>query len=133
MDDQEELTPETGAAVVSPIPQASGNESPSEHAEGPRSSTNPGLNLTRIRDLIIMAHEDVVPELVMGETFDELLASIEPARQAFQQVVERIIRPAPRPGQIPAGQPGRSATRDSETASLNPGAKIAEGLRRRAG
>lgn len=121
-------------AESSPEPVAGDDatSAPSTNGE-PRQSDNPNLNLTKIRELILTAHEDVVPELVTGETFEELLASIEPARQAFQQVVERIIRPASTVSPIPAGQPGRSATHDPRAANLNPSAKIAEGLRRRTG
>lgn len=122
--------------------------SDTEPSDQPAEATGPRLDLTKIRDLILLAHEDVVPELVAGETFEELLASVGPARGAFQQVVERIVRtgtiPAAGSGAathatqmkaspIPAGQPGRAATHDSQAVNLNPSAKIAEGLRRRVG
>lgn len=117
-----------------PVPDPNDHPLAASAANGePRLSDNPNLNLTKIRELILTAHEDVVPELVRGETFEELLASIEPARLAFQQIVERIIRPASTAGQIPAGQPGRAATHDPQATNLNPSAKIAEGLRRRTG
>lgn len=119
-------------AEPSPGPDSVGGATSTAESES-RPSDNPNLNLTKIRELILTAHEDVVPELVRGETFEELLASIEPARLAFQQVVERIIRPASTISPIPAGQPGRSATHDPQATNLNPSAKIAEGLRRRTG
>ena len=50
-----------------------------------------------VRELILRAYPDVVPELVRGGTIGELSASIEPARSAYRQVAERIAaagRPA---------------------------------------
>lgn len=140
----DEAQPELEPPVENEPAGASAN---AETSSEPAAVDNPKLDLAKIRDLILLAHEDVVPELVTGETFEELLASIEPARQAFQQVADRIVRsssganPAAAPkatgtamtGPIPAGQPGRAATHDPQAANLNPSAKIAEGLRRKAG
>src|SRR5579875_336091 len=130
-----------------PEPKPDGNApTNAESNAGPPTAASSRLNLDKIRELILLAHEDVVPEMVTGETFEELLASVEPARGAFQQVVERIVRSGsgtklagpdaaitPKAGPIPAGQPGRAATHDAQAANLNPSAKIAEGLRRRTG
>jgi hypothetical protein len=46
--------------------------------------------LTKVRQLVLRAHPDVVPELVGGNSIDELLASVEPARSAYQQVADRV-------------------------------------------
>ncbi len=48
-----------------------------------------GDDLAMVREVILRAHPDVVPELVRGSSVAELMASIEPARAAFQAVMER--------------------------------------------
>lgn len=86
-----------------------------------------GVDLERVRELILAAHPDVVPEMVAGESFEALMASIEPARAAYARIVEQARQ---RPVTVPAGQPGRQ-TSAAHMEGLSPSAKIAEGLRRR--
>ncbi|MBX5446319.1 hypothetical protein [Sphaerobacter sp.] len=106
------------------------NESP-EHTEQGADGTE-GFDLERIRELILAAHPDVVPDMITGTTFDELMASIEPARAAYARIAERIrSQPGNAPG-IPAGQPGRQPS-PAHVERLSASAKIAEGLRRRRG
>jgi hypothetical protein len=97
----------------------------------------PAAELGRVRDLVLQAHPDVVPDLVRGSSLDELLASVEPARSAYQQIAERVRGSAgsptpatPTPPAVPAG--GTRVTVDP--ASLTPVTKIARALaeRRRA-
>lgn len=102
------------------------NEAPPEAAESASGPPEDGA-LARVRDLILRAHPDVVPELVTGATFDELLASVEPARAAYARVAARSRAATPAP--IPAGQPGRQSALNLD--ELSASAKIAEGLRRR--
>ncbi|MGH2532160.1 MAG: hypothetical protein ACRDJW_07600 [Thermomicrobiales bacterium] len=47
-------------------------------------------DLTTVRDLILRAHPDVVPELVTGGTIAELTAAIEPARAAYQRISDGV-------------------------------------------
>ena len=99
--------------------------------------------LERVRDLVLQAHPDVVPDLVRGTSLDELLASVEPARSAYQQIAERVrvsaaaqaadaVAPviAVAPPAVPAG--GTVTVVDPGT--LSPTTKIARALagRRRA-
>ena len=93
-------------------------------------------DLGRVRDLVLQAHPDVVPDLVRGSSLDELLASVEPARSAYQQIAERVrgsARPphpaAPTPPAVPAG--GTRAALDP--AALSPVTKIARALAERRG
>lgn len=58
-------------------------------------------DLAAVRELVLRAHPDVVPELVAGDTVDALLASVEPARAAYTRLAERIGRVAAPP--VPAG------------------------------
>ena len=86
------------------------------------------LDLHRIQDLVISAHPDVVPEMIQGQTFEELMSSIEPAREAYQRIANQAASRVEAPKV--AAQPGRgSAVADVER--LSPLAKISAGLRRR--
>ena len=60
-----------------------------------------GTDLARVRDLILAAHADVVPELIAGATIQALIDSVEPARGAYQSVIARMAPPAP--PVVPAG------------------------------
>jgi len=57
----------------------------------------------RVRELVLLAHPEVVPELVQGETIAELLASVEPARQAYAALAERFQATVPAVANVPAG------------------------------
>ena len=46
--------------------------------------------LGKVRELVLKAHPDVVPDLVRGDSVDELIASVEPARSAYQRIAERV-------------------------------------------
>ena len=94
------------------------------------------VDLGRVRDLVLQAHPDVVPDLVRGDSLDALLASVEPARTAYQQIAERVRgtgegrSPAsPTPPAVPAG--GTRAALDPS--SLSPVTKIARALAERKG
>jgi hypothetical protein len=92
-----------------------------------------GVDLGRVRDLILAANPDVIPELVAGDSFEALMASVEPAKEAYQNVAQRFQQQPQgqqQPTAVPAGQPlGRQYVINIEELSL--AAKIAEGLRRR--
>lgn len=61
-------------------------------------------DLATVRDLIVRAHPDIVPELVTGTSIAELNASIEPARAAYQRIAGQTTRPEPSiPPSVPAG------------------------------
>lgn len=89
---------------------------------------SPDVDLARVRDLVLAAHPDVVPEMVQGETFDELMASVDPARTAYQRIAAEAAstRTAPKV----AAQPGQRGTSLADMESLSPLGKISEGLRR---
>ncbi|HET8523661.1 MAG TPA: hypothetical protein VFL82_10515 [Thermomicrobiales bacterium] len=61
-------------------------------------------DMATVRDLLLRAYPDIVPELINGTTIVELTASIEPARAAYQRIAEQTARPAPAsPPAVPAG------------------------------
>ena len=78
-----------------------------------------------IRELILQAHPDVVPELVQGTTLQELLASLPAAQEAWRNAVERLfimtpsdsIRVDDLPGEIRATDVGPRSPADAEGAA----------------
>lgn len=73
----------------------------SEASEAP-STENPSPDLAAIRDLVLRAYPDVVPELVDGDTVDALLASVEPAQAAYQRLAT-LLGQTSTPPTVPAG------------------------------
>jgi hypothetical protein len=73
-------------------------------APGPEPDATPALAIDVVRDLVLRAYPDVVPELVRGETLDDLLSSIEPASTAYISLAARFDKPAVHsPEPVPAG------------------------------
>jgi hypothetical protein len=98
-----------------------------------------GDDLGRVRELVLKAHPDVVPDLIRGDSFDDLMASIEPARAAYQRIADQLragtpsttspadTTPPDRLPHVPAG----GATHVVDPASLTPTTKIARALAER--
>jgi len=85
-------------------------------------------DLTAVRELILLAHPDIVPELIRGGTIAELQAAVAPARAAYRQVAERIASgPAVAPPPVPAGAAGILPPTDG----LPPAELIKRALQRR--
>src|SRR5688500_15222522 len=80
--------------------------------------------LSAVRELILRAHPDVVPELVAGATVAELTASVEAARAAYAGVVSRQPAVVSTPPVVPAG----GATVVIDPADLPSAEKIRRGL-----
>ena len=144
--DTEHADPNTSTGTDPQQPATSPAPEHAEHAADPPPVIDQSM-LAKVRELVLAAHPDVVAELVGGDSFDAILASVEPARSAYQRITEQVRQqaapsehaqqpaalstpaPAPPPS-VPAGQPGRSGL-PSGFEDLSPSAKIAEGLRRR--
>src|SRR5215210_7236748 len=56
----------------------------------PATSQQPNPDLDKVRELVLKAHPDVVPDLVAGSSVDELIASVEPARTAYQRIANQV-------------------------------------------
>jgi hypothetical protein len=87
-----------------------------------------GEQLDRLREVLVAANADAVPELIAGADFEALLASVEPARAAFARVKEVAAQG------LAAGVPRGGGTREIDPAvygGLSPEGKIAVGLTRR--
>ena len=60
-------------------------------------------DLEVIRDLLLKAYPDVVPDLVSGDSTTSLLASVEPAREAYARVLATIQANQPNPSSLASG------------------------------
>ena len=47
-------------------------------------------DLGAVRELVLRAHSDVVPELVQGDSIQAILASVEPAQSAYTRIATSI-------------------------------------------
>jgi hypothetical protein len=64
---------------------------PTAHSQQPiASSQQPTTDLGKVRELVLKAHPDVVPDLIAGSSVDELIASVEPARSAYQRIADQV-------------------------------------------
>lgn len=79
--------PEPQAATEAP-PHATAPPSEDPRDLAPAATT--AEDLLVIRDLLLKAYSDVVPDMVIGDSTASLLASIERARDAYAQVLARI-------------------------------------------
>lgn len=81
--------------------------------------------LARLRNVLVAANPEAVPELIGGTDLDTLLASVETARAAFTRVKDAATRAAL--AAIPRGG-GTRALDPAAYADLSPEAKIAFAL-----
>lgn len=87
---------------------------------------NAGDEGNPLRELVLRAYPDVVPELLSGETVEEMLASVPEAQAAYGRIVAEAKVAQPEP--VPAG--GGSRAFPMDVAAMSPALKIREGLRR---
>lgn len=85
--------------------------------------------VAKYRELVASA-PDVVPELVRGETVEDIDASAVEARRAYAEISRRVTEQYRIGASVPTGNPARSA-QDTYAETLKPEAKIALGLRGR--
>jgi hypothetical protein len=114
-------------------------ETKREAVTTPASVEPVGMDLGKVRELVLRAHPDVVPDLVWGSSVDELIASVEPARSAYQRIAEQVrgsgaettvtteTKVVEQPPVVPAG--GGSTVVDP--GALAPTSKIARALAER--
>lgn len=90
--------------------------------------------IAMLRELVYKAHPDVVRELLRGETLTDLLASVEPARAAYQRIAERVqqgLNHDVRQGTLPEVRPDVAPGPDP--AMLTTAQRLRLGLRQRGG
>ena len=107
-----------------PSPEPAETPPPATSDPAPPGDLSPE-QLTQLRDTLIAAHPEAVPELIAGDSFAALLASVGPARAAWSRISEAATR-----GMV-AGIPRGGSVRAPDTTrydSLSPEGKIAVGL-----
>jgi hypothetical protein len=83
----------------------------------------------RYRDAVLAAEPELPPELVAGETLDEVDGSLDAARRAVAQIRERLTVEEQASGGFFAGAPARSGP---TSAGMWTAEKIVAGLEERA-
>jgi hypothetical protein len=130
-DGVETVEVETAAGTTPAGSEAAGGEAAGGVAAG-------GEELGKVRELVLKAHPDVVPDLVRGSSVDELIASVEPARTAYQRIADQVRQGGGvagaqggvetavvvQPPTVPAG----GGTNVAEPGDLGPTTKIAQAL-----
>jgi hypothetical protein len=91
-----------------------------------------GHEIQQLRDLIVRAHPDSVPELLQGGSLAELLASLPAAQAAFARVAEAARSGAVEAaGNVPVAAGAALRSLEPHAEGLSPLAKIRVGLTRR--
>jgi hypothetical protein len=85
MSEREEAT-ETVESQTTPAEE----QATTTEMTAPAGSEPAATDLGKVRDLVLKAHPDVVPDLVRGGSVDELIASVEPARSAYQRIADQV-------------------------------------------
>jgi hypothetical protein len=83
----------------------------------PAGSEPAATDLGKVRDLVLKAHPDVVPDLVRGGSVDELIASVEPARSAYQRIADQVRGRGPQVTGDHASETESARRPDGQTAS----------------
>ena len=108
--------------LISPL-ETYHDAAPDEAPEGGMSE-----DLDAVRELVLRAHRDVVPELVSGDSIAGILASVEPARVAYARLAESWTEEAPRAVPAPAVPAGGGGPLPVDPAQLPAAEKIRRGL-----
>jgi hypothetical protein len=76
--------------------------------EGDTATTDGGGEVDAIRQLVLLAYPDAVPELIQGDSVAEIIGSVDVARAAFARVAEQMkgSQREPLPPAVPAGGSG---------------------------
>ena len=61
-------------------------------SSGSSSAQSPSVDLNAVRDLVLKANPDVIPEMIAGDSFDAMMASVGPARDAYKRIVDGMSR-----------------------------------------
>ncbi len=61
------------------------------------------MDIAQLRDLVLKANPDVIPEMIAGDSFESLMASVDPAKAAYQRIVESVGSQQQTAPRVPAG------------------------------
>lgn len=111
------------------VPAGEGDERKASATQPPTPATlteGPTVaQLARLREVLVAAHPEAVPELIGGDDLDALLASVETARAAYARV--KLAATQSTLAAIPRGG-GTRALDPAAYAGLSPEGKIAVAL-----
>lgn len=82
--------------LISPL-ETIASDDPSSAPETSGDTPRPVDDLSLVRELVLKAHPDVVPELIGGDSVAAIVASISPAQTAYSDLAAKI-REAGAPG-----------------------------------
>ncbi len=85
--------------------------------------------VARYREALLAAEPELPPDLVRGDTLEEIEATATSARSAVQRIRERVATERPRG--FPTGAPARSVERGHAHSTMSAHEKIAAGLQER--
>lgn len=74
-----------------------------ERVEEPEPEISATTDMEVVRELVLRAHPDVVPELIAGNSVEAILASVESARAAYERLAETWGKTNPGRVAVPAG------------------------------
>src|SRR5215203_3050702 len=134
MSEREDVVETAGVQSVAVMTPAAptATETPREGSTG----QHPVADLSKVRELVLKAHPDVVPDLIAGGSVDELIASVEPARSAYQRIADQVRGAQPEVGspkseEQPPVVPAGGASNVIDPGELAPTSKIAQALAER--
>lgn len=76
--------------LISPLDNVEGDRPEPDPSAGATGTPEPTDDLALVRDLVLKAHPDIVPELIGGDSVASIVASISPAQAAYSELAARI-------------------------------------------
>ena len=114
------MAEQTDGAAVGTVPPPE-----REHEEVAMAAETTGEELAALREALLAAYPEAVAELVGGESVGAMLASLGPARAAWERVAATVARPGATAPPVPAGSAPPVAV---DVAALPATEKIRRGL-----
>ncbi len=78
----------TSAGSAAAQSSGSGAGSSTASSSASPSAESPSVDLVAVRDLVLKANPDVIPEMIAGDSFDAMMQSVGPARDAYKRIVD---------------------------------------------
>lgn len=123
------------AGLISSLESSDDEQTPVSTPEHPPRAAKDSQadDIAAIRDLVLKAHPDVVPELITGTSVAELLSTIAPAQAAYGRLLDtvRSQQQATTSAPVPAVPAGGSAPVPIDPDRLPPAEKIRRGIHAR--
>ncbi len=98
--------------LISALEIADGDRPDSPSAPEATGAPQEADDLSLVRELVLKAHPDVVPELIGGDSVASIVASISPAQAAYSDLAARIQAnsvSSSAPGSAPSSAPGSAS------------------------